>query len=227
MLASLVIAVLFSTIYILFFAVAGMCISIFIKTDIVEFQKPHKTRFLILVPAHNESEYLRPTIRSIFALDYPCMQFDIVVIADNCTDNTAFIAIQEGCEVWERNNLDLRGKGHALEWAFEIARKLFYDAIVVIDADTTASANLLQTFDREIHTGSLVIQSLYQFAFPADTSRWFSLISQASKRSEDCFISRPRSQFGLYQGLQGNGFCLHRSVLENIPWTASSIPACR
>ena len=44
------------------------------------------TRFLILVPAHNEAEHLRPTLRSLMRLDYPRKLFEVTVIADNCTD---------------------------------------------------------------------------------------------------------------------------------------------
>lgn len=223
MVAFLVIVAFFLSAYILFFAILGLCIPKLHKPDSGSRTQPDKSKFLILVPAHNESGYLRPTLQSLHSLNYSRKQFHIVVIADNCTDDTAFIGREEGCEVWERTDSDLCGKGHALAWAFEAAQKLSYDAVVIIDADTTVSANLLQVFDREICQHHLVIQVRYNFEFPVETSRWFRLISQASKRSEDSFISRPRSLFRLYQGLQGNGFCLHHSVLEDVPWTAGSI----
>ncbi|MCQ2382974.1 MAG: glycosyltransferase family 2 protein, partial [Clostridia bacterium] len=40
---------------------------------------------------------------------------DIFVIADNCTDNTAQIALDHGAFVIERSNKDLIGKGYALD----------------------------------------------------------------------------------------------------------------
>ncbi|HEX4020240.1 MAG TPA: glycosyltransferase family 2 protein [Acidobacteriaceae bacterium] len=223
MVAFLVLVVFLLSAYVLFFAMLGLWIPKFHKTDAGPGTQPDKSKFLIFVPAHNESGYLRPTLQSLHSLNYSREQFHIVVIADNCTDDTALIGKQEGCEVWERIDPKLCGKGHALAWAFKAAQKLSYDAVVIIDADTTVSANLLQVLDHEIRQSHLVIQVRYSFEFPMETSRWFRLISQASKRSEDSFISRPRSRFRLYQGLQGNGFCLHHSVLEDVPWTAGSI----
>ena len=223
MAASLILLVSFLSAYILLFAIAGLLIPISVGKEDATKREGALTRFFILVPAHNESEYLRPTLRSLRALLYPKDRFHIVVIADNCTDDTALIAMQEGCEVWKREDITLRGKGHALAWAFRRPHISSYDAAVVVDADTTVSSNLLQAFDREIICGHAVIQARYIFEFPPDTSIWLRLISYASKRAEDCFISRPRSRFQLYQGLQGNGFCLRTQVLKNIPWCSSSI----
>lgn len=181
------------------------------------------TRFLILVPAHNESAYLRPTLRSVHAVDYPADHFDVIVIADNCTDDTAHIAVQEGCRVWKRTDLELRGKGHALRWVFANPEIQTWDAIVIIDADSVASSNLLRVFNQELQDGHSVLQSRYDFEFAAEASRWLVQTSRCSKRAEDCFISRPRSRFQLHQGLQGNGFCLQTGVLLKVPWHAGSI----
>lgn len=55
-------------------------------------------------------------------LNYPKDMYDVFVIADNCTDNTAKISKKYGVNVCERFNKDKRGKGYALEWMFD---KLF------------------------------------------------------------------------------------------------------
>ncbi|HXM34723.1 MAG TPA: glycosyltransferase, partial [Pyrinomonadaceae bacterium] len=68
----------------------------------------------VLVPAHNESAGLLPTItdikRQLFAGDR------LLVVADNCTDDTAAIAAARGAEVIERNDPSRRGKGYALDF---------------------------------------------------------------------------------------------------------------
>jgi hypothetical protein len=46
-------------------------------------------RFVVLVPAHDEERGIVSTIRSLEALDDPADRFEIVVIADNCSDRTA------------------------------------------------------------------------------------------------------------------------------------------
>ncbi len=52
-------------------------------------------KFAFIVPAHNEELALARTVRSLRAVDYPKSLFDVIVIADNCTDRTAEIAREE------------------------------------------------------------------------------------------------------------------------------------
>jgi len=101
-----------------------------------------KRRFLIVVPAHNEEDGLGATVRSCRGLDYPHELFEVLVIADNCTDGTASVARAEGAEVLERHDETKKSKGFAIEHLIdgmkESGRLARYDALVVIDADSTA-----------------------------------------------------------------------------------------
>jgi 1,2-diacylglycerol 3-beta-glucosyltransferase len=223
MVALLISIVLFLSTYILFFAIAGLITSASTEENATERLKTGQTRFLVFIPAHNEGEYLRPTLRSLHALDYPSDRFHVVVIADNCTDDTASIAAQEGCEAWTRADAVLHGKGHALTWAFQRATALPFDAVVVLDADTLASINLLRAFDREIRRGYVAMQARDNLDFPMDTPPWLRLISRATKNAEDLYVTTPRSRLRLYQGLQGTGFCLSTPTLISVPWRANSI----
>jgi cellulose synthase/poly-beta-1,6-N-acetylglucosamine synthase-like glycosyltransferase len=181
-----------------------------------------ETRFLVLVPAHNEAEHLRPTLRSLMRVDYPPKLFDVTVIADNCTDNTAEIAFQEGCDVWERSDILRRGKGHALAWALARPSIASFDAVVIIDADTQVSFNLLEAFAWEIQSERIPLQARVNFEFPPDTPDWLSLTSTATQRAEEKYVSATRSQMRLYQGLQGTGFCIPVCTLQVVPWSAHS-----
>ena len=70
----------------------------------------------VLIPAHNEGEAVRPTIedaQSQRAGDR------IIVVADNCTDETATEARIAGAEVIERHDPYRRGKGYALDFGLE------------------------------------------------------------------------------------------------------------
>lgn len=92
-----------------------------------------RPRVAVLVPAHNESSVIVATINSI---RQQLLEGDrLVVVADNCSDDTAAVAREAGAEVIERSNDELRGKGYALEFG---ARHLASDApdvMIVIDAD--------------------------------------------------------------------------------------------
>jgi len=186
-------------------------------------QRSSLPRILVLIPAHNEGEHLRPTLRSIQHLDYPSHLFDIVVIADNCTDNTANVAIGEGCEVWERSNDSARGKGYALGWALSHPQIASYDACVILDADTHPSSNLLEVFAREMQLESVPVQARVNFEFPSTGPYWLSLMSTATQRAEEHYVCATRSHLKLYQGLQGTGFCVPVGILQIVPWSTYSV----
>ena len=76
------------------------------------------------------------------------------MVADNCTDDTAAKAAAAGATVMSRVDHERRGKGFALAHAFEkIVADGRADAVVVIDADTVVSPNLLRAFDARIGRG--------------------------------------------------------------------------
>src|ERR1700731_271602 len=68
----------------------------------------------VLVPAHNESSGLLPTLTNIQSQLLPGDR--LLVVADNCSDDTAAAARAGGAEVVERNDPTKRGKGYALDW---------------------------------------------------------------------------------------------------------------
>src|SRR4051794_23950040 len=70
------------------------------------------TRFDVLVPAHDEEAGIAATVASLRAIDYPRALFRVIVIADNCTDDTAARAADAGALVRERNDAGRRGKGY-------------------------------------------------------------------------------------------------------------------
>ena len=79
-------------------------------------QSAGETRFLVVIPAHNESPVIEKALRSLQGLNYPAERCDAVVIADNCDDDTAAIVSKSGtatCLV--RNDSEKKGKGFALQ----------------------------------------------------------------------------------------------------------------
>src|SRR5438309_304959 len=58
-----------------------------------------RSRFLIVIPAHDEEGAIGATVRSCRGLDYDPGLFSIHVIADNCSDRTAAEALEAGASV--------------------------------------------------------------------------------------------------------------------------------
>ena len=73
-------------------------------------------RFMAIIPAHNEEAVIENLVISLKNQDYPKDLYDIYVIADNCTDNTAKIAKKAGAIVYERFDSMHKTKGAALNW---------------------------------------------------------------------------------------------------------------
>ena len=127
--------------------------------------------FAVIIPAHNEEGVISALVENCRELDYPKDMYDIFVVADNCTDNTAQVAAKAGATVWRRFNDQERGKGYALEWAFNRLYSLpkKYDAVVIIDADNLVSLNYLQIMNQRLLQGEKIIQGYLDSKNPDDT----------------------------------------------------------
>jgi glycosyltransferase involved in cell wall biosynthesis len=86
-------------------------------------------KIVIVIPAHNEEEYIRSVITSCQLMGYN----DIVVVDDGSTDTTARIAKKAGAAVL--SHVINRGAGAATQTGLEAARILGADIAVTIDAD--------------------------------------------------------------------------------------------
>jgi cellulose synthase/poly-beta-1,6-N-acetylglucosamine synthase-like glycosyltransferase len=67
----------------------------------------------------------------------------ILVVADNCSDDTAAIARAAGAEAVERHDLERRGKGYALAFGRDQLAAQPPEAVIVLDADCWAEPGAL------------------------------------------------------------------------------------
>jgi cellulose synthase/poly-beta-1,6-N-acetylglucosamine synthase-like glycosyltransferase len=121
-------------------------------------------RTTVLIPAHNEGAGILPTIRDVQAQLGPGDR--ILLVADNCTDDTAAIAEAAGAEVIVRTDQARRGKGYALEFG---VRHLGFnppDVVLILDADCRlADSAIRRLSDHAVSTGRPV-QALYLMLAP-------------------------------------------------------------
>jgi cellulose synthase/poly-beta-1,6-N-acetylglucosamine synthase-like glycosyltransferase len=185
---------------------------------IKEFDKNNETTFAIIIPAHNEEKMIAKTIYSINGIIYPHTKYDVFVIADNCSDNTAQISRHLGVNVLERTDTSQRGKGYALRWAFDrlISEYDKYDAFVVIDSDSLISGNYLHVMNHYIKNGSRVIQSS-DLVLP-QKNNWSSEATRIGFILFNYVKPLGRKYLGFDMGLRGNGMCFTKEVLVKIPW---------
>ncbi len=92
-----------------------------------------RRRIGVLVPAHNESAGLLDTVQDIKAQLRPGDR--VLVVADNCSDDTAAVARAAGAEATERHDPAKIGKGYALDWGLQHLSADPPEIVIVIDAD--------------------------------------------------------------------------------------------
>jgi len=177
--------------------------------------------FIILIPAHNEEKVLGKTLAALRKLDYPQERYQVIVIADNCTDGTARIAREYGFECFERTDPKNKGKGQALSWAFDRLTSENFDAIIVLDADCLLDLHALKVFGGYLDQGWRVLQSSFATANPDESSMTYALA--VGNLLENDFFYASKSRLGLAVLIRGSGFALAREILISFPWRASSI----
>lgn len=187
------------------------------------FETTKNRKFAIIVPAHDEAKIIAKTIYSLSALIYPKQLYDVFIVADNCTDETATLAQNLGVNVLERTHKTKKGKGYALRWAFDqiLESEEAYDALIVIDADSLVSGNYLEVMNYYLEQGSRVIQS-GDLVLP-EPGNWSVEATQIGFLLYNYVKPLGRKVLNFNMGLRGNGMCFSTDVLRTIPWKAWSL----
>jgi 1,2-diacylglycerol 3-beta-glucosyltransferase len=181
-----------------------------------------RTRFDVIVPAHDEEQGIASTVESLLAVDYPAERRRVLVVADNCQDATAERARAAGAVVLERQDASRRGKGYALEHAFERSLKDgVADAVAIVDADTTVTPNLLRAFSARLGRGAVAAQAEYGVANRTDS--WRTRLMHIALTLFHAVRSRARERLGVSAGLRGNGMAFAVTLLRDVPHDAFSI----
>ncbi len=95
----------------------------------------------VVMPAHNEAAGIGAIIDALGGERSPHLR--LLVVADNCSDETAAVAGTHGATVIERHDPSRRGKGHALAFGRDWLRSDPPDCVIVLDADCTVEPGTL------------------------------------------------------------------------------------
>jgi 1,2-diacylglycerol 3-beta-glucosyltransferase len=170
-------------------------------------------RFLVLIPAHNEEGGIGRTLESVDAVLRPGDQ--ILVVADNCTDETARIARSSGAIVLERSGDP--GRAEARQAGLDAARDLEWDAVLMVDADSVLEPEYLNACERAMAAGAPALQTR------SEGARGTRLVDQATCAAfalQGVTIPRGRDRLGLLVRLRGTGMVLRRDVAERYRFRA-------
>lgn len=192
-----------------------------LKTKRHHDDKCRSIRLGIVIPAHNEANLIRRCVASVATADPSPAYSQIVVVADNCTDETAILAAEAGARVLVRTDTDRRGKGYALHMAFEQLQREGFNAFLVIDADSVVSSNLINEVVMRLRAGAAAVQCRYRVANQGASLR--TRLMDVAFLGFNILRPKGRAGLGISAGILGNGFGLCAKTLQNVPYTAASI----
>ena len=211
-------------------ATAGSLVGVFAVYQLVlaiaaVFHRPHsggepRSRLVVLVPAHDEAALIARCVESLRSQRYPTHLYSIVVIADNCTDETASLAETAGAKALVRDQPEARGKGHALRWGLETVLRGTPppDGVVVVDADSRAEPGFLAALVRPFERGAEAVQG--ESLLMADGAPAHAALRAAAFLLVNHVRPRGRAVFGAPATLAGNGMLFSRRLLLEQPWSA-------
>ena len=163
----------------------------------------------VLVPAHNESAGLRPTLVEVSSQLKAGDR--LVVVADNCTDDTAVVAAAAGAEVVERHDLTRIGKGYALDAGRRYLESNPPDIVIIVDADCHPAAGAIGRLAATCAASERPVQALYLMASP-DRSSVNYAVAEFAWRLKNWVRPLGLSRLGLPCQLMGTGMAF--------PWLA-------
>lgn len=140
----------------------------------------------VIIPAHDESAGISATVDSVRKALPPGAR--LVVVADNCRDDTAARATAAGAELIEREDAARHGKSHALAFARDHLAQCPPDVVVVIDADCTVGGDGIARLAGAAQATGRPVQSAY--------------------------LLRPRPDLGIIVALSGFAFLVRNLVRQ-------------
>lgn len=185
------------------------------KLDTYEAKKLH--RFAFIIAARNEQAVIGNLINSIKQQNYPAELIDVIVVADNCTDDTAQIAREHGAICYERFNNMLVGKGYALDYCFNKIVEQFgdytaYDGYFIFDADNVIDKNYVKEMNKVFDRGYNVITS-YRNSKNYDTN-WITSGYSLWFIREAKYLNNPRMMLKTSCAVSGTGFLVNSSIIK-------------
>ena len=173
---------------------------------------------VLLIPAHDEAASIAETVRGLAAASPTA---HILVVADNCSDNTAERARAAGAEAIERNDRERRGKGFALAFGRDHLAGAPPDAVIVVDADCRMDAGSAERLAAAALISGAPVQASNLLASPPGVSPLVS-ISNFAMLVKNVVRARGLLRIGGGALLFGTGMAFPWSLFARLPLASAN-----
>jgi len=177
-------------------------------------------RAAVIIPAHNEEKGLLSTINDLQQQLRPDDR--LVVVADNCDDETAAIAERAGAEVTIRDDRMNIGKGYALDWGLTYLRSDPPDVVVMVDADCRIEAGAIDRLVAGAQEYQRPVQALYLMN-PPDKSAINHQVATFAWRVKNWVRPLGLKALGMPCQLMGTGMAFPWGVLQSVNLSSGAI----
>ncbi|MGN0794959.1 MAG: glycosyltransferase [Aristaeellaceae bacterium] len=175
----------------------------------------------VMVPAHNESAVIRRTVQALLRFDYPKDRYEIIVINDNSTDNTAQTLAAIQAENPDRmlivvntdNKVGGKGKSNALNIGFSVARGTVF---AVYDADNTPKPQALRILVEHLMTDDSLGAVIGKFRTRNRNASLLTRFVNIETLAHQCMNQAGRWFFFRLCTIPGTNFVIHRHIIEEI-----------
>lgn len=177
-------------------------------------------RTVIVVPAHNEALGIAKFLMALG--EAAGDRFGILLVADNCTDDTANLSRQMGVSVVERRDQVRRGKGFALDYAKGVLRADPPEQVIILDADCFVSEEGLIALAGAANRLRRPVQAVYLLE-PANPAGSMVQLSCFAFLIRNLVRQRGLQRLGDTVHLTGTGMCLPWRLFEKADLATGSI----
>jgi cellulose synthase/poly-beta-1,6-N-acetylglucosamine synthase-like glycosyltransferase len=174
----------------------------------------------VLVPAHNEASGIAATLQAIQL--QLTVRDRLLVVADNCEDETAAIARALGATVIERQDVEKRGKGYALDYGVRYLATDPPQIVVIIDADCDVSPDTIEKIATLAESRQQPVQATYLME-PPPSSSLSSQVSVFAFKVKNLVRPSGLRKLGLPCSLMGTGMAFPWLVISKAPLASGNI----
>lgn len=213
--------IVLSILYLL--ALAAFLIASFFAAEVLAAFAPGRGRddlkgiepgpLVVIIPAHNESGGISQTLKSAGAQLRSSDR--ILVVADNCTDDTSSRVQEFGVDVLERDDPERRGKGYALQFGLDSLRANPPALVVFLDADCILADGALLRLAGVAAKTSRPAQALYLMKSPAGGAQKLKVAEFAWALMNRIRMQGLQRLFGVTR-ITGAGFAAPWSLIQSI-----------